>query len=227
MDDGMNSDSNPKSVVSEMANVITGIPILSTILKAVGIGKRLHSILSPSGIYKVLSYESTLELLDIKGENASFSKREKVSYLQNNVIAYQDQAWGDGEILLNYRSTPGKPVDMYRPGRKTTILISIQNIRQFGDQDEFQIEWEMKNSFLRNSELWETSVDHPTQRIRTNIIFPAARPPLRVALIEDSLHKSTPVEDENINKMTDGRWMVHWETSKPRLNERYILQWDW
>jgi hypothetical protein len=116
---------------------------------------------------------------------------------------------------------------MCRPGRKATILISIQNIRQFGDQDEFQIELEMKNSFLRNSELWETSVDHPAQRIRTNIIFPSARPSLQVALTEDSIHKSTPVEDENISKMTDGRWMGHWESSKPRFNERYILQWDW
>jgi hypothetical protein len=31
--------------------------------------------------------------------------------MQDNVIAYQDQAWGDGEILLNYRCTPGTPVD--------------------------------------------------------------------------------------------------------------------
>ena len=227
MEEIMNPENNSKSVFSELANAITGIPVLSTFFKAVGIGKRLQSVLSPSGIYKVLSYESTLEIMDSKGEKAIFRKREKVRYLQNNVIAYQDQAWGDGEILLNYRSTPGKPVDIYRPGRKTTILISIQNIRQFGDQDEFQIEWEMKNTFLRERELWETSVDHPTERIRTNIIFPAIRPPQRVVLIEDSIKKSTQIDGENISKMPDGRWMVHWETSKPRLNERYILQWDW
>ncbi len=42
----------------------------------------------------MLEYESTLELLDRKGEKAIFKKRQKVRYLQDNIIAYQDQAWG-------------------------------------------------------------------------------------------------------------------------------------
>ena len=51
------------------------------------------------GLYEVLEYESTLELLDASGKCARFSKRQRVRYLQNNIIAYQDQAWGDGEIF--------------------------------------------------------------------------------------------------------------------------------
>ena len=57
--------------------------------------------LSYKGMYEVLDYESTLELKDRGGKRATFKKREKVRYLQDNVIAYQDQAWGDGEILVN------------------------------------------------------------------------------------------------------------------------------
>ena len=81
------------------------------VLKLVGkawdaIRTKLHPR-SPTGMYEVLEYESTLELLDAKGQRATFHKREKVRYLQDNVIAYQDQAWGDGEILLQYRCTPG------------------------------------------------------------------------------------------------------------------------
>jgi len=59
------------------------------------------------GMYEVLEYESTLELKDRGGKRATFKKREKVRYLQDNVIAYQDQAWGDGEILVNYRNCFG------------------------------------------------------------------------------------------------------------------------
>jgi hypothetical protein len=44
-----------------------------------------------------------------------------VRYLQDNMIAYQDQAWGDGEILVDYRRIPGTPVDRYRSGHKTYI----------------------------------------------------------------------------------------------------------
>jgi hypothetical protein len=38
-------------------------------------------------------------LEDPEGKRATFKKREKVRYLQDNVIACQDQAWGDGDIL--------------------------------------------------------------------------------------------------------------------------------
>ena len=54
-------------------------------------------------MYDVLEYESTLELKDRGGKRATFQKREKVRYRQDNIIAYQNQAWGDGEVLLNYR----------------------------------------------------------------------------------------------------------------------------
>lgn len=223
----MAADNPSTNILKEILNNLTGFPLLENIQRILQFGKRMQALISPVGIYEVLNYESTLELQDASGENAVFSKREKVRYLQNNIIAYQDQAWGDGEILLNYKSTPGKAVDMYRPGRKTIILISIQNIRQFGDQDEFLIEWGMKNSFLRERELWETSVDHPTQRMRLNIIFPANRPPTKVLLIEETKHTSRIVNDENVSKLVDGRWMVYWETNHPRQHERYSLQWDW
>jgi hypothetical protein len=63
--------------------------------------------LTNSEMYEVLDYESTLELLDKDGHRAYFSKREEVRYLQNSIIAYQDQAWGDGDgsFPLPIRST--------------------------------------------------------------------------------------------------------------------------
>jgi hypothetical protein len=108
------------------------------------------------GMYEVLEYESTLELLDSRGKRARFSKRQKVRYLQNNIIAYQDQAWGDSEILLKYRCSPGVPVDRYRPGQKTYILISSREVKYRGDVDEFHVQWQMRKCFLRKQEQWET-----------------------------------------------------------------------
>jgi hypothetical protein len=89
------------------------------------------------GLYEVLVYESTLELLDTRGEKARFKKRQRVKFLQDHIIAYQDQAWGDGEFLLNYRCIPGVPVDRYRIGHKTIILISLREVKQRGSVDEF------------------------------------------------------------------------------------------
>jgi hypothetical protein len=76
------------------------------------------------------------------------------------VIAYQDQAWGDGEILLNYRCTPGTPGDRYRSGYKTTILISRREVKDKGDVNELNIEWGIRRGFLRQAEQGETHVTH-------------------------------------------------------------------
>ena len=48
------------------------------------------------GMYEVLDYQAQLVLKDSKGKTAVYTKRQHVHFLQNNVIAYQDQAWGDG-----------------------------------------------------------------------------------------------------------------------------------
>ena len=81
---------------------------------------------------KYWKHESTLEILDTKGTKAQFHKRQRVRYLQDSIIAYQDQAWGDGDILIDYRCSPGVEVDRHRPGQKTYILISLRDVKRRG-----------------------------------------------------------------------------------------------
>lgn len=178
-------------------------------------------------MYEVLEHESTLELFEKLGEKAIFHKRQKVRYLQDYIIAYQDQAWGDGEILVDYRCTPGTAVDFYRPGNKTYILISLRGIKKRGDTDFFDIQWKIRNGFLRKQELWETEINHITQRLRVVVIFPKTRPPIRAWLIENIRQKTSLLGDEAQRQLPDGRWEVAWETDQPRLHERYGLQWEW
>ena len=45
---------------------------------------------SYNGMYKVLEYESVLELKDRGGKEAIFRKRKTVRYLQDNVIVFHD-----------------------------------------------------------------------------------------------------------------------------------------
>jgi len=90
------------------------------------VGKTVKSGFAYHGFYEVLEYENTLELHDRNGKKASVNKRQKIRYLQDHIIAYQDQAWGDGKILLDYKCSPGIPVDRYQLGHKTIILISLR-----------------------------------------------------------------------------------------------------
>lgn len=191
------------------------------------VGRKAIRGLAVEGMYEVIEYESTLELKDGRGERATFRKREKVRYLQDNIIAYQDQAWGDGEILLNYRCSPGKAVDFYRPGQKTHILVSLRGVKNQGDIDKFNIEWGIANGFKRSNETWETEVRHRMRLLKLQVIFPKERPPVRVSLIEDTSHRTHTLVKEGKVRLPDGRWLISWEIHRPKLHETYILKWEW
>ena len=181
----------------------------------------------PKGPYEVLEYESTLELLDPEGKRAIFRKREKIRYLQDNIIAYQDQAWGDGEILINYRCTPGKPVDCYRSGHKWHMLISRREVRNRKDIDLFNVEWEIHNGFLKATGYWETHVTHPTEHLEINVIFAGSRQPKHMSLVESNRQRCHTYAVGPEMLLPDGRCLFRWVTHRPRLHENYILQWEW
>ncbi len=106
--------------------IVLGLPWPEILGELWKFGRKVMRGLANEGIYEVLDYESTLELHDRKGKKATFKKRKKVKYLQDNIIAYQDYGWGDGEILLNYCTSRGKAVDRYRSGYKTYIFLSLR-----------------------------------------------------------------------------------------------------
>lgn len=183
--------------------------------------------LAQEGMYEVLEYESTLELLDVDGKRARFQKRKKVRYLQNNIIAYQDHAWGDGDILLGYKCSPGVAVDQYRAGYKTYILISLREVKSRGDWDEFNIEWKIRNGFLKEDGFWSTDITHRTQHVRINLIFPHKRPPKRAVIVESNRHKTQQLGQKEIKELSDGRVKISWEEKKPALYEHYLIRWWW
>ncbi len=187
---------------------------------------KLHEWRKP-GMYEVLNYESTLEILDKDGEEAIFTKKEEVKFLQNNVFAFQDQAWGDGRILLDYQCSPGIPVDFYRSGHKTYILISLRDVKQKSDIVTFYIQWKIRNGFLKDNGFWASDINHCTKRIKINIIFPQERPPRILSITESSHLKTRELSRESFIKLPDKRWQVIWEKRNPKIYEHYILKWEW
>jgi hypothetical protein len=208
-------------------SLLLDIPWIDVMAQVWKLVRHLWQGLADEGIYEVLEYDSTLELHDKKGQIASFRKRELVRYRQNNIIAYQDHAWGDGDILSDYHCSPGAVVDLYRPGNKTFLLISLRETKQRGDVDEFNITWKLNGSFVREHELWETEVRHKTKQLKVKIIFPADRPPRRAWIEEHIRRCKRLLNPETTRRLHDGRWQLSWRCDKPRLNERYQLHWEW
>ncbi len=191
------------------------------------IGRKLIKGMTNEGVYEVLEYQTTLELLNKQGRKAIIHKRQKVRYLQNNILAYQDQAWGDGKILQGYRCSPGTPVDQYRLGYKTYVLISLREVKEKGDVDDFNIKWKMVDGFLKKDGFWGTAINHKTRKIKVQIIFPKDRPPIRASIFETNLRRTRLLGEDARRKTPDGHWMISWEKNNPRLYENYLLKWEW
>lgn len=214
------------SFLHKSITVLSGLPWFEVLGKAWQVARQALQARSYRGMYKVLEHESTLELKDRAGKSATFEKQKRVRYLQDNIIAYHDQAWGDGEILLNYRCTPGIAVDRYRLGYKTYILVSRREVKNRGDVDTFHSEWSIRHGFLRRTEQWETHVQQPMTRLSISVIFPKSRPPLRAVLIESNRQRSQTLGNDTWVLLPNG-CLVTWEAHRPRLYENYVLQWQW
>lgn len=179
------------------------------------------------GVYEILEYESILELLDAKGERAVFKKRLRVKFLQDNVIAFQDYAWGDGQALLNYRCSPGVIVDRYREGTRWNVLISLRETKATGDIEEFHIERRLRGSFAASEAWWETSLQHRASQVKVCIIFPKERPCRKAVLVERNRNRTTLLGPDRIESLPDGRQILTWETDKAKRFETYTLKWHW
>jgi len=190
-------------------------------------GRKVIRGMANEGVYEVLDYESTLEIHNSKGARATFRKLKKVRYLQDNIIAYQDYGWGDGEILLNYRTSRGKAVDRYRSGYKTYVLLSLRDVKNRGDIDEFNIQWNIRNGFLTEDGYWATDISNRTKQINVNVIFPKSRPPQRLSIEESNRKRTRDLELDARKQLPNGRWRVTWEKKNPKLYEIYILRWIW
>lgn len=215
------------SLLNQLLTAAVGGPWLEITADVWKLAKKLWRGLADEGMYEVLEHDMTLELLDKQGKKAHIYKRQRVRYLQNNIIAFQDQAWGDGEILLDYHCTPGVEVDRYRPGHKTYVLISLQEVKRRGDLDEFNIEWDIRDGFIRSEEQWGSEISHRMRNFKISVIFPKTRPPKQIALVTYLGKGTYPLSQDDTVKLPDGRWRATWQTKKPKLHEQYSFKWEW
>lgn len=215
---------NSNTIVSA---ILLDLPWANILGDAWKVFRKILRGLSQEGVYEVLDYRSSLRILDVSGKTAQYIKEKKVRYLQDDVIAYQDHAWGDGKILLNYQCSPGKAVDKYRSGYKTNILISLREIKNRGDVDKFHIQWDMKNSFLKKEESWSTLITQRTKKITIEVTFPIRRKPYHVILEESNRRRTQYLSKDSFHHYSDGRIKVSYTIKHPRLYEHYVLRWNW
>jgi len=200
---------------------------LDLILKAWRVIKQQLQRESHEGMYEILEYDSVLELKDRRGRVAVLDRRQQVRFLQGNIIAYQDQAWGDGELFADYQCSPGIAVDRYRDGSKWKVLISLRESKERGDMAEFHFKRKIIGGFTKSNEWWQTELSHRTRHLRISIIFPQGRRCQRALLVERNRNRTSELGTDCFHRLADGRQILSWETSRPRINELYTIKWQW
>lgn len=167
-----------------------------------------------SDLYEVLDYTATLELLDVKGENAHFTKHQKIRFLQNQIIAFEDYVWGDGDVMVDYRCSPGVVVDRYREADRWNVLISLRETKHKGDVVDFHIERTEKRAFTKSEEWIQTEFGHLARRLEMKVIFSKKRWCKRAMIIRRSRNQTTILGSKNIQTLPVGRQLVTWSTDK-------------
>lgn len=178
-------------------------------------------------LYEVLDYATTLELCDPEGRTAIYRKQQKVKFLQNSIIAYQDEAWGDGDIFIDYQCSPGRAVDWYTNGNTYHILISLRETKNRGDIENFFITRRIQDGFTQPRQYFQNRINHPMRNFSTRVIFPVERPPRNLTLIEHHRNRTQPLKPEQIRTLPDGRIEAFYETTYPRLHDVISIRWDW
>jgi hypothetical protein len=212
------------TVVGAVMSVLTTPQLANLADKLLGLYPRNKP---PTGMYAVLDHEVALELEDPRGQSATYRKRQRVRFLQNHIIAFQDKAWGDGNIFAEYKCSPGIPVDFYREGHRYNILISLRETKREGDVEEFHIQRKILSGFMGETEEFQTEIDHQTAQLSMGVTFPRERRPSHCWLIEQHAGITHELGTQALVQLPDGKYEVRWRTSAPKLHEAYILRWQW
>lgn len=181
----------------------------------------------PEGLYEILEYETRLEMLDRQGRTARLTKHQRVKFLQDHVIAFQDYAWGEGNVLADYHCSPGFEADRYLEGDRWNILISLRESKRRGDVEDFYIERKLTNTFTQKEEWWQIEMQHRTRTARLAVVFPKTRHCSHGVLIERNRNRTTRLDARHFTVLSDGKQLLTWETVEPRRFETYMLKWTW
>ena len=215
---------SPTSILSALTSLLS----LSTLSSVVDFYQKIQQWLpGNSSPYEFLECESTLELIDPQGTTALLSKRQKVKFLQNHIIAFEDFAWGDGDVMVDYRCSPGVIVDRYQEGDRWNVLISLRETKNKGDIEEFTIERMEINTFTKDEEWQQVEIRRRTHHLQVNIIFPKERLCQRATLTQRTQSHVTVLGPEHFHRLPDGRQRLTWETKNARAYDIYTIRWRW
>jgi len=180
---------------------------------------------APSYAYEVLSYEAVVELLDVEGREAAYSRHERIRFLRDDVSIVDDYGWGNGIAFAGHEIYPGEFVKRELVGSRLRSTVRLPHHYSQGDEITFSVDRTIRNGFVSPSECWlEAELYHPAKHVSLKVILPRGRPVKAARLVLPGLPGS---ERLDVTRLADGRQSISYEDEDPVQGRRYTLLWNW
>lgn len=214
-------------VLAAFDNPVAGAVVLGALILAFGIAAAGAVIAAGEGLYEYTHAEDVWDIEDRDAHTVTLTKTRTVKYLQNEVFAIRDFAWGTGAVSgAQVIEGPGDAVHDYTRDEQEHTIILLDGIRgRRSDPDHFKFRRVFADSFPDRTESVVAEVVNATGRIAVTVRFPPDRPPTSAWLTR---REAGIVEEEPIvPRPSGGRQQVTWTTDRPRRFASYRIYWKW
>jgi hypothetical protein len=167
--------------------------------------------------------------LNIIRKDGSLVKYKKIQYhkpLTINSKTYTEAFSADGTIR-NFKVSPGKIIEIKKEAGTIYITTEFGNTIDTKKKIERTFECLWVDSFTQCSEYWEERQHYPTRLLEVCISFPKSRPPISWSL---ELREGARLKAHNfkIRLITyNGKPSLYLKVKNTKLNEDFILKWNW
>lgn len=183
------------------------------------------------GPYEISKMVNELDIQSIDGSLAVHRKQLSLEFLHNQVVAIWEGAYGDGEQFADFKCTPTslRAVDEFVEGGRRHKVISLRRLYNRGDKIDVTFERTIKNALLDpEREAFLVDVTRRTQTLIIRIIFHKEHKCTEATLYRRHGKKSSKEPlTQSFSYNEEGRQVIEWKKSRPKLGDTYTFEWTW
>lgn len=178
--------------------------------------------------YIIFTHHSVLEIFDARGKVAKIKKEayRRCNHKGVTEIVYKHFS-ADGSIG-NFKSNLDINPLVIKEAEEYTVKVRlVRSLKKFQPVYD-TLEWDIFDSFTKNTEFWQFTVDYPTHYIKLEIVLPDNRR----CIGNPRMFLCLGAEDKELSGIflsPDGRRII-WEKKSVfgiKNGTRFKIEWDW
>lgn len=168
--------------------------------------------------YETIKYGGRLEMLDKEGNVATFTRRQRIRFLEDNVAVFFDRVWGEGVLFANYSAKSMRIIDAIPTTKGYVVPLALP--RRFSKGEVFDVVTHRRivGAFLPDMAYWDSAMHAPTELLALDVVAPRTRRFRSPEII------APPTGDFDADA---SRGSLKLRVRQPALHASYRLMWAW